>query len=306
MGTPAYMSPEQCQGVELDGRTDIYSLGVVLYEVTTGYLPFHTSSLTDAVFKHVYTEPPSPLTVKADLPVALEAIILRCLRKAPPERFQRAWELIDALEQFLAKRAPAPVAVAPPPDQSTATVYVAPAPVVAPPVVPETARPAASPEDGPFELKAPKGDRAGTLRRLLLPLLTVAAGLLVMLGSVGPWIHWGEGDEVAGPDISEYFSGEQVYDDLPSDGSATLLLGAIVALAGAVKAFVPGRSIRVTLSIVALVALVVVILIGGYSWGYLADVDYPRGWGLELVLLAAILGILPTIIGMRRLSKREA
>ena len=86
MGTPAYMSPEQCQALDLDGRSDIYSLGVVLYEVTTGYLPFETKSLSDAVYKHVYTEPPPPKQVKPDLPDRLEEIILRCLKKAPAER----------------------------------------------------------------------------------------------------------------------------------------------------------------------------------------------------------------------------
>jgi Tol biopolymer transport system component len=100
MGTPAYMSPEQCQALELDGRSDIYSLGVVLYEVTTGYLPFETKSLSDAVYKHVYTEPPPPRQVKPDLPDKLEAIILRCLKKAPAERYQTAKELADALREL--------------------------------------------------------------------------------------------------------------------------------------------------------------------------------------------------------------
>lgn len=113
MGTPAYMSPEQCQGLDLDARTDIYSLGVVLYEVTTGYLPFHTASLTDAVYKHVYTDPPPPRSVKADLPEALETIILRCLRKAPAERYLTTQGLIDDLEQLVPRIAP--VAPAPPP-----------------------------------------------------------------------------------------------------------------------------------------------------------------------------------------------
>ncbi len=93
VGTPAYMSPEQCQAIPLDGRSDIYSLGVVLYEVATGLLPFETRSLTDAVYKHVYTEPPPPSQVKPNLPPQLEQVILKCLKKAPDDRFRTAEEL---------------------------------------------------------------------------------------------------------------------------------------------------------------------------------------------------------------------
>ena len=93
VGTPAYMSPEQCQAIPLDGRSDIYSLGVVLYEVATGLLPFETRSLTDAVYKHVYTEPPPPSQVKPNLPPQLEQVILKCLKKPPDERYSTAEEL---------------------------------------------------------------------------------------------------------------------------------------------------------------------------------------------------------------------
>ncbi|HEX5164612.1 MAG TPA: protein kinase [Thermomicrobiales bacterium] len=100
MGTPAYMSPEQCQGTDLDGRSDIYSLGVVLYEVITGATPFVMRSLTDAIYKHVYVEPPSPLDVRPDLPDELAAIALRCMAKNPVDRFQTAGELAAALARL--------------------------------------------------------------------------------------------------------------------------------------------------------------------------------------------------------------
>lgn len=112
VGTPAYMSPEQCQGLALDGRSDIYSLGVVLYEVVTGYLPFTVSRISEAVEKHVYMQPPSPRTVAPDIPVALEAIILRCLAKKPEERYATGAELAQALRQLM--QAPAPAAAAVP------------------------------------------------------------------------------------------------------------------------------------------------------------------------------------------------
>ena len=108
VGTPAYMSPEQCQGLPVDGRSDIYSLGIVLYEVVTGYLPFTVSRISEAVEKHVYTQPPSPRTVAPDLPVAVEAIILRCLAKKPEERFATGAELAQALRRVMQAPTPAP------------------------------------------------------------------------------------------------------------------------------------------------------------------------------------------------------
>jgi len=101
VGTPAYMSPEQCQGLPVDGRSDIYALGIVLYEVVTGYLPFSVSRLSEAVEKHVHMQPPSPRTVAPDIPVTLEAIILRCLAKQPEARFATAGELAQALRRLM-------------------------------------------------------------------------------------------------------------------------------------------------------------------------------------------------------------
>jgi serine/threonine protein kinase len=101
MGTPAYMSPEQCQGSTLDGRSDLYSLGVVLYEVATGSPPFRVKSLSEAVFKHISATPPRPQELQPDLPEALDAVIMRCLEKNPDDRFASASELVDALDGVL-------------------------------------------------------------------------------------------------------------------------------------------------------------------------------------------------------------
>ena len=104
LGTAAYMSPEQCQGVELDGRSDLYSLGVVLYEVATGYVPFQAKTLSAAVYHHVQVAPPPPRTVRPDLPLELDQIILRCLAKRPEERYGSAAELSSALRTVLANQ----------------------------------------------------------------------------------------------------------------------------------------------------------------------------------------------------------
>jgi hypothetical protein len=101
VGTPAYMSPEQCQNRTLDGRSDLYSLGVVLYEVVTGYSPFQINSFDDAVQKHVNALPPPLQQVYPNLPPPVEQIISRCLAKTPQERYQTGKELADALQEAI-------------------------------------------------------------------------------------------------------------------------------------------------------------------------------------------------------------
>ncbi|RMD96975.1 MAG: hypothetical protein D6812_16080, partial [Deltaproteobacteria bacterium] len=105
IGTPAYMSPEQCKAEKkIDGRSDIYSLGVVLYQLVTGMLPFPTMSLTEAILSHVTRPPLPPSHYRPDLPARLETIILRCLEKDPADRFQTMEELgaaLDALREEL-------------------------------------------------------------------------------------------------------------------------------------------------------------------------------------------------------------
>ena len=95
-GTPFYMSPEQTLGRDVDHRTDVYSLGVTIFELATGELPFQKGNVP---YHHVHTPPPDPRAIKADIPVALAATILRCLRKAPSERFQTAKEILEELDR---------------------------------------------------------------------------------------------------------------------------------------------------------------------------------------------------------------
>jgi serine/threonine protein kinase len=99
MGTLPYMSPEQCMGRELDGRSDIYALGVLLYQLATGQLPFDIKSPTDAVMKHMSVTPPDPTTVRPGLPVSIENIIKKAISKAPDDRFQRGEEMAAALRK---------------------------------------------------------------------------------------------------------------------------------------------------------------------------------------------------------------
>jgi hypothetical protein len=97
IGTPSYMSPEQGQGEEIDGRSDIYSLGIIVYEMLTGKLPYEANTPLGIVFKHV-TEPiPHILDVNPNLPIPTEAVIEKVLAKNRNDRFSNAMDLAVAL-----------------------------------------------------------------------------------------------------------------------------------------------------------------------------------------------------------------
>ncbi|NOZ27042.1 MAG: serine/threonine protein kinase [Chloroflexi bacterium] len=99
LGTPAYMSPEQGQGEPGDARSDIYSLGVLLYRVLTGRLPFDADTPYAVILKHISAPLPAPRKVRPDLHPALERVILKALAKSPDDRFQTATEFADALRR---------------------------------------------------------------------------------------------------------------------------------------------------------------------------------------------------------------
>ena len=101
MGTAAYIAPEQALGQPVDGRTDLYSLGVLLYELTTGRLPFTGEDPLIIVSQHVHASVVPPRVLRPDLPRSLEALILRLLEKRPAGRFATAGETAAALRESL-------------------------------------------------------------------------------------------------------------------------------------------------------------------------------------------------------------
>ncbi|HEY4688799.1 MAG TPA: serine/threonine-protein kinase [Anaerolineae bacterium] len=101
IGTPQYMSPEQGQGLEVDGRSDVYSLGIVLYEMLTGRLPFEAETPLAVVVKHITAPLPPARTFAPDLPEAIEAVLNKTLAKKPEDRYTTAGELAAALDQAI-------------------------------------------------------------------------------------------------------------------------------------------------------------------------------------------------------------
>ncbi|HSP94351.1 MAG TPA: protein kinase [Thermoanaerobaculia bacterium] len=102
VGTPDYMSPEQSRGATLDFRSDIYSTGVVLYELFTGMLPFEGDTPLAVVLKHVQDNPPSPQAKNPKIDPKIAAIILKCMQKDPAARFQSVNQLYEALTKVTA------------------------------------------------------------------------------------------------------------------------------------------------------------------------------------------------------------
>ena len=98
IGTPHYLSPEQAQGREIDGRADLYSLGITLYRGATGLLPFRSRDWWELARMHVEVPPEPPRRLRPDLSRHFERIILRCLAKHPDDRYQTAEALADELD----------------------------------------------------------------------------------------------------------------------------------------------------------------------------------------------------------------
>lgn len=171
VGTPYFMSPEQCQGLQVDARSDVYSLGATYYSLLTGKCPFQdTGSVVQVIFAHCNAGPPDPRDVRATVPAACTAIIQRAMAKKPTERYQSMDEMRVDLEAVLAAMSGAGIRL---PSQSSSTLV----------------RPAS-------------GSSVGS-RRSFTGLLVAGVGLLAVMGSGAAYYSLSSGSGSADRSTSE-------------------------------------------------------------------------------------------------------
>ncbi len=185
LGTPNYMSPEQVKGLELDGRSDIFSTGVVLYEMITGERPFTGENVNSIAYKIVNETPLTPREVDVSIHPGLSMIVTKCLSKDPEDRYQEASDLSTALKSYKIVSVPnfaPPVPPSPPSPITPPKVVEPPQPVVQPlSPAPKPATPVAAAVQSARsqETPAPKVAEPPQVRRTITLFLVLAAVLVV-------------------------------------------------------------------------------------------------------------------------------
>ncbi len=215
MGTATYFSPEQAQGKNVDPRSDLYSLGVVLFEMVTGSPPFGGDSPVAIAYKHVQEAPPRPTSINPAVPKSLEIVIAQLLAKNPEQRYPSAEEVRADLRRFREGQplagygAPAEAEADTPAQAQAAAPVVEPAPVVTNPIdtggnraVIDTTRAmpaaAAAQQEVPAEEYYEPPRRNGVFLAVLAVLLVTLAGLILYIADV---FGGGTTDEAIDPSV---------------------------------------------------------------------------------------------------------
>ncbi len=252
LGTPAYMSPEQCQGAkQLSAATDIYSLGIVLYEMVTGRRPFDAETPLAVIYQHLHDPLPRPRALRPDLPEAVEAVIFKALAKEPEARFRTAGELAAAFSRAIA----GVEELAPPVVSRTLPAEAAPA-VPATQVAPE-AKPAAATQVKPAPAPAlsataavPMPARPEKKRRLpgwalgLVGLGTVAIAVVAVVTAGDKSIPKSSGTfALSDQELGAGASYAAALADLDGDGDLDAWLGSEVWLNDGTGRFAPAGQV---------------------------------------------------------------
>ncbi|MBI3762222.1 MAG: serine/threonine protein kinase [Chloroflexi bacterium] len=225
-GTPAYLSPEQARGLPGDTRSDIYSLGVILYEILTGQTPFQGNTVS-LVIKHISEPPPSPRLLGCYLPPGVESVVMRALAKSPTERYQSALAFVRALRSAVRQVRPAPAPPPPPAEEH-------------PPLEFAERGPASRPND-PSRVNefvdtrrsAPSAGRIGFIERPRAEPARLLPGILVILAVLGlaAWgwraarREWGRPFVDPAASAPRFGAGSQVRVTVPGETSVSVLRG---------------------------------------------------------------------------------
>jgi hypothetical protein len=194
LGTPNYMSPEQVKGRQIDGRSDIFSLGIILYDLVTGEMPFSGQNITTVIYKIINENPIPPRELDASIHPGLSYVICKALAKSPAERYQTCRELADDLKNFKYLGGPATpsatVMLNVPPLQGAAIERAAGPPEMAPPPAgPAEAAQQPSPGQVPIEVLTPAraGQKPRTSPKVGVLMALVGVIILGIFGGVGYW-----------------------------------------------------------------------------------------------------------------------
>ncbi|MCP4423601.1 MAG: protein kinase [Chloroflexi bacterium] len=200
LGTPAYMSPEQGLGKKIDSRSDIYSLGVVLYQMAIGRLPYQAETPMAVVIKHIHDPLPPPSQFNPDIPEALELVILKSLAKNSEDRFASAGEMVKTLQSATERPTVARTKAPSPPEPVVEATAVPSQPAVPSEtaVVPPAIQPAIVPEPA----LEPKQKRPFFKRPRVRPLVYIGLGLAAIVIIAGIFLlSDGDSDDEAPFDV---------------------------------------------------------------------------------------------------------
>ena len=209
LGTPSYMSPEQFMGQTVDGRSDLFSAGVILYQFLTGDKPF-TGTLTTIMHKVLKEEPPPPSELNVQVPRAFDALMKKALAKRPEDRFQTAREFADALA--VAIRPASADATFVGGRDATLTGDAAPGLQAGAGLEPMAGTPAAKPE---------------AAARSKTPMLAMAALAILAIGGFGAWQLLGRGGGAPVGDVASGGAERTIVTESSASGSGNLTITAV-------------------------------------------------------------------------------